>query len=69
MLFSEVKSMDFYYNELIPLGLAVAAMDDSVDPDKVEHMTEAEKESLLNQVKDKGSKQQVQILINKLSND
>ena len=50
--------MDFYYNELIPLGLAVAAMDDSVDPDKVEHMTEAEKESfsIRSKIKDPNSR-------------
>lgn len=58
--------MDMYH-ELIPLGMALAIWDDEITQSKLENMTEAEKEELINRAKDTKSGDELSAILNELS--
>lgn len=55
------------YNELIPLGLALAVFDDEITKSRLETMTEAEKEELMNRAKDTKSGDELDAILNEIS--
>ena len=55
------------YNELIPLGMALAVFDDEVTKSKLENMTEAQKEELMNRAKDTKSGDELAAILNEIS--
>ncbi len=55
------------YNELIPLGMALAVFDDEVTKSRLENMTEAQKEELMNRAKDTKSGDELAAILNEIS--
>ena len=55
------------YNELIPLGMALAVFDDEVTKSRLENMTEAQKEELMNRAKDTKSGDELAAMLNEIS--
>ncbi len=55
------------YNELIPLGMALAVFDDEITKSKLENMTEAQKEELMNRAKDTKSGDELAAILNEIS--
>lgn len=55
------------YNELIPLGMALAVFDDEVTKIRLENMTEAQKEELMNRAKDTKSGDELAAILNEIS--
>ena len=56
--------MDFYNDtSFIPLGMAMAMMDDALDYDKIRNMTEAQREDLLYRAKDQGDMEKIQMIL------
>ena len=55
------------YNELIPLGMALAVFDDEVKKSRLENMTEAQKEELMNRAKDTKSGDELAAILNEIS--
>ena len=64
ILFIEVRSVDIYNdNYFIPLGMAIAVLEDGVDHETLKNMTEAEKEELLNRAKDQKDREKVRMIL------
>ena len=55
------------YNKLIPLGMALAVFDDEVTKSRLENMTEAQKEELMNRAKDTKSGDELAAILNEIS--
>lgn len=55
------------YNELIPLGMALAVFDDEVTKSRLENMTEAQKEELMDRAKDTKSGDELAAILNEIS--
>lgn len=56
--------MDIYNdNYFIPLGRAMAVLEDEVDHETLKNMTEAEKEELLNRAKDQKDREKVRMIL------
>ena len=68
ILFIEVRSVDIYNdNYFIPLGMAMAVLEDEVDHETLKNMTEAEKEELLNRAKDQKDREKVRMILDENS--
>ena len=55
------------YNNLLPLGMAVAIFDEEMTNDRLDNMTEAEKEELMNRAKDEKSGKALDAILNRMS--
>lgn len=55
------------YNQLLPLGMALAILDDDVFTRRSGPMTEAEKEELINRARDSRSGEALAVVLNQLT--